>query len=89
MITEIRMEGVASYKAEASLLTDRKVNLIYGLNGTGKSTLSTFLYDQNNPIYGRCRTAPEKPDGVIVYNQAFVRDTFHVADGLKGIFNLS
>jgi hypothetical protein len=24
-----------------------------------------------------------------VYNQAFVKDTLHVADGLKGIFNLS
>ena len=89
MITEIRMEGVACYKAEASLLTDRKVNLIYGLNGTGKSTLSTFLYDREDPVYGHCRTVPEKPEAVVVYNQAFVRDTFHVADGLKGIFNLS
>lgn len=89
MINEIRMKGVASYKAEASLVTEHKVNLIYGLNGTGKSTLSAFLYDQSDPTYRSCRTAPERPDGVIVYNQAFVRDYFHVADGLKGIFNLS
>lgn len=45
MITKITMDKVASYKSPVSLETDKKVNLIYGLNGTGKSTLSDFLYN--------------------------------------------
>lgn len=45
MITKIKMNNVASYKNLTSLETDKKVNLLYGLNGTGKSTLSNFLYN--------------------------------------------
>ena len=43
MITEIHMDSVASYKNRTSLVTDKKINLIYGLNGTGKSTLLRIL----------------------------------------------
>ena len=34
MITKIKLKGVASYKISALLEIDKKVNLIYGLNGT-------------------------------------------------------
>ena len=44
MISKIVLKGVASYKKETVLNTDKKVNLLYGLNGTGKSTFSEFLY---------------------------------------------
>jgi len=43
MITKIVMSGCASYKNPTSLETDKKINLIYGLNGTGKSTFSNFF----------------------------------------------
>lgn len=39
------MNNLASYKKPAILETDKKVNLIYGLNGTGKSTFSDYLYN--------------------------------------------
>jgi hypothetical protein len=32
VITEIHVEGVASFKGLISLHTDKKINLIYGLN---------------------------------------------------------
>lgn len=89
MITEIHMEGVASFKGPTSLHTDKKVNLIYGLNGTGKSTLSNFLYDQTDPKFAKCRKAPEQANSIFVYNQKFIQDNFFVADSLKGIFSLS
>ena len=44
MITKINLNNVASYKSLTALETDKKVNLIYGLNGTGKSTLSNYLF---------------------------------------------
>lgn len=89
MITEIKMEGVATYKAPTSLKTDKKVNLIYGLNGTGKSTLSRFLQSPNDAKYSRCSVAPPTSATVLVYNQNFIRDNFFVADKLRGIFSLS
>ena len=47
MISKIVIKGVTSYRKEAVLETDKKVNLLYGLNGTGKSTFSDFLYNQS------------------------------------------
>ena len=89
MITEIRMNAVASFKRETSLETDKKINLIYGLNGTGKSTISSFLYAPDDPEFRFCSKAPAQTTPVLVYNQRFIRDNFFVADNLKGIFSLS
>ena len=54
MITKITMNDVASYKAPTTLETDKKVNLIYGLNGTGKSVLSSYLYEKGNTGFSSC-----------------------------------
>lgn len=89
MISEIIMAAVASYKEETKLATDRKINLIFGLNGTGKSTLSNFLYEPSAPEFSQCRLIPESLDAILVYNQRFIQDNFYVADSLKGIFSLS
>jgi wobble nucleotide-excising tRNase len=89
VITEIRMDTVASYKHTTSLVTDKKINLIYGLNGTGKSTISNFLYAPDDPKFRFCSKAPAQTTPVLVYNQKFIRDNFFVADSLKGVFSLS
>lgn len=89
MITEIHMDAVASFKHATSLVTDKKINLVYGLNGTGKSTISNFLYEPQDPAFNQCRKTPEQSAPVLVYNQKFIRDNFFVADSLKGIFSLS
>lgn len=89
VITTINMESVASYKAQTSLQTDKKINLIYGLNGTGKSTFSNFLYDPSNKVFSNCGKLPENSDPIFVYNQKFIQDNFFDSDSLKGIFSLS
>ena len=89
MITEIRMNAVASFKHATSLETDKKINLIYGLNGTGKSTISNFLYEPGAPEFIACSKATTQTTPVLVYNQKFIIDHFFVADNLKGIFSLS
>lgn len=69
MISKIVLNGVASYKKEAVLGTDKKVNLLYGLNGTGKSTFSELLYDQTGARFSQCRIEGlEENDTVLVYN---------------------
>ncbi len=90
MISKIVLKGVASYRKEAVLDTDKKVNLLYGLNGTGKSTFSEFLYDQTAPRFSQCRIeGVEDNDTILVYNQKFVQDTFYEPEGIHGIFTLS
>lgn len=89
MITEIHMDAVASFKQATSLVTDKKINLIYGLNGTGKSTISNFLYEPNNSAFNLCKKVTSASVPVLVYNQNFIRDNFYVADSLQGIFSLS
>jgi len=89
MITKIIMSEVASYKKPTSLETDKKVNLIYGLNGTGKSTLSDYLYDRTSPCFKNCSVEGINNEEILVYNQRFIRDYFYEPDNLKGIFTLS
>ena len=90
MISKIVLNGVASYKKEAVLDTDKKVNLLYGLNGTGKSTFSEFLYNQTGARFSQCSIEGlEENDTVLVYNQKFVQDTFYEPEGIHGIFTLS
>lgn len=89
MIASITVDGVACYKKPATLTTDRRVNLIYGLNGTGKSTLTNFLYNRSDPAYSRCSVDGLTTEEVLVYNQRFINDNFYESDTLKGIFTLS
>lgn len=51
MISKIVLNVVASYKKEVTLETNKKVNLVYGLNGTGKSAFSELLYEQLEPRF--------------------------------------
>ncbi|WP_329601832.1 AAA family ATPase [Plesiomonas shigelloides] len=69
--------------------TDKKVNIIYGLNGTGKSTFSNFLYNLSNPLYKGCSLESGENEEILIYNQQFIRDNFVDSNNLKGIFSLS
>ena len=89
MISKINIGSVACFKCLVTLETDKKVNLIYGLNGTGKSTLTDYLYDMSNPTYTNCSVEGLNDEDIFVYNQSFIRDYFYEADNLKGIFTLS
>ncbi len=88
MITNINFENVASYRVKTALHTDKKVNIIYGLNGSGKSTFSNYFYNPNDPKYQKCS---HTNDGckILVYNQKFIQENFYAKDTINGIFSLS
>ncbi|MCR9937926.1 AAA family ATPase [Vibrio antiquarius] len=88
MITQINLGDVASYRNTTTLNTDKKVNIIYGLNGTGKSTFSNYFYVPDDPKYKDCS---DTNDGckVLFYNQKFIRENFYSKDSINGIFSLS
>lgn len=89
MITEIKIENVASYKKATKFSPKNKISLLYGLNGTGKSTISNYLYDPQLSIYRDCNLSKSTECDVLVYNQKFLNDYFYEEDSLKGIFTLS
>lgn len=90
MITKINLNNVASYKSNIALETDKKVNLIYGLNGTGKSTLSNYLHKQTSERFKHCSIEGiDENHEILVYNQTFIQENFFEAENLRGIFTLS
>ena len=90
MLTKIILSQVASYKSPAIVETDKKINLIYGLNGTGKSTFSNYLMNHSHIRFKGCSVEGLSDDHeLMVYSQDFVRDNFFEPEGLKGIFTLS
>src|SRR5690606_10091191 len=90
MITKVNLNQIASYKKLTTLETDKKVNLIYGLNGTGKSTLSNYLNQRTDDKYKSCSVEGlDDTHDILVYNQAFIQENFFEAENLKGIFTLS
>jgi len=88
VITNIVLNNIASYKSKAELKTDKKVNIIYGLNGSGKSTFSNYFYDPQSTKYEHCSHIGDY-DTILVYNQKFIQDNFYSKDTLSGIFSLS
>ncbi|MDD2790350.1 MAG: AAA family ATPase [Sulfurimonas sp.] len=87
MITSIKLKNIASYKQERSLNTDKKINLVYGLNGTGKTTLSNFLKDKNK--FNNCSITGGESSKILVYNQEFINENFYEKNDLKGVFTIS
>ncbi len=90
------IEGIPPFKEKAILETDQKINLIYGLNGTGKSTISNLLYDWNKEedphsisLEFDNKTDDANSYEINIYNQKFVQDNFYESPEIKGIFSLS
>lgn len=92
---KITLKDVASYKEEVKLETEEgKKTLVYGLNGTGKTIISNFLYSKTSDNsesndFSECYL--DNPDNkkILVYNQKFIQENFHERNSQKGIFTLS
>lgn len=92
MLTVIKLNGFASFKHETCLQTDKPVNFVYGLNGTGKSSLTRYLADPSNPKYALCSLSPVLDlarEEILVYNQDYINENFVERDHQQGIFTLS
>lgn len=89
MITELHMEKAACFKAGVKISPKKKITLMYGLNGSGKSTISNYLYDKSDVKYSSCTIKEDSDHEILVYNQRFITDYFYEEDSLKGIFTLS
>ena len=76
MIKNLKIRNVASYDHQGAELKElEKINFIYGSNGSGKTTISEVIrnqdkfYDCNIEWYGIQYKA-------LVYNRNFIRENF-------------
>lgn len=89
MITKIVLKNVASYGVNpATLETDKKINFIYGLNGTGKTTISKYLQNKDDSVFCDCSLEGINNEKILVYNQKFIDSNFYLSPTQKGIFSL-
>lgn len=93
MITKIQMRDCLPYDVNGAALDEcKKVNFIYGANGSGKSTISEFLrtYDSQNERYAKSNItwSSEEHAPIMVYNREFRKMNFSQDSGIPGVFTL-
>jgi wobble nucleotide-excising tRNase len=88
MITDISIAGCASYISAKVLRDLSKFNFIYGSNGTGKTTISRVIADDQ--LFPTCSVTWKGGTRLqtMVYNRDFITKNFNQPAGLKGIFTL-
>ncbi|WP_048257500.1 MULTISPECIES: AAA family ATPase [Pectobacterium] len=87
----LKIKSVKSYSQDTSVDIDlsKRVNLIYGQNGSGKSTISGYFYKPQHSDYKNCSFSDGDRYRYIVYNSEFVEDSFYHKKEQPGIFTLS
>ncbi len=89
MIERIQIRNVATYGTTTEELADlKKINFIYGSNGTGKTTISRVIADCASHEYCSLVWRGGTPIDLRVYNRDFIERNFNQPDELKGIFTL-
>ncbi len=90
MIDSLLIKNIATYdEAGIELENLKKVNFIYGSNGTGKTTLSNYIKEPDNEAFEGCKLSwsYNQPLQTLVYNKRFREDNFGKAD-IEGVFTL-
>ena len=87
MIKKIYIGNIATYIPGVEF-EPKKINFIYGANGTGKSTLSKVLSNEISSSECNIEWNTGTKEDVIVYNKDFVEKNFQNDIALKGIFSM-
>ena len=90
MIKSIKIKNTATFNDVGIEVPEfKKVNFFYGANGSGKTTVSNFIYDPKNERFNNCTL--EWQDGFqlksLVYNKEFRERNFG-KDSISGVFTL-
>lgn len=87
MIKAIHLKSCVPYQ-QADICDCKKINFIYGSNGCGKSTVSSFLAGTSDPRFVSYTIdwESENHEIICVYNRDFKRDNFQQT--IPGIFTM-
>lgn len=88
MIERIAIRGVASYADDVDqVIVPKQVNFLFGLNGSGKTTISRYIASPNDARYSKCQIVDHDSNvKYYVYNQDYVNDNF--SEEIPGVFML-
>src|SRR5690554_4660783 len=89
MITSLNIKNVATCDPENGVQINdlKKVNFIYGANGSGKTTISNFILNPSDAKFIDCQIEWEndEPLTTYVYNKQFREQSFFKGD-IPGVF---
>lgn len=93
MINDICIKSCNPYDEFGSNLSNcKKINFIYGANGSGKTTISEYLriYPTYSDRYKYCHIKWDSKDNIpiYVYNRQFRQNNFKNEVGIPGVFTL-
>ena len=91
MIKSILMKNCATYDAAGTSLADcKKVNYVFGANGSGKTTISSYLNNPTSATYAQSEVIWDSMHHarILVYNRAFRETHFFRNNTLPGVFTL-
>lgn len=92
MINRILLRNVSSYSPTSvvTIAPLKRVSVFYGQNGTGKTTISSYLQAPTDAQFNQCQLDPVKVDReILVYNHVFMEKNFHEAASQPGVFTLN
>jgi wobble nucleotide-excising tRNase len=90
MLESITLSNVATYDSDGAEITDlKKINFIYGTNGSGKTTISKLIHDPSGEQYEDCELGWKNgaPVKALVYNKDF-RDRNFGKGKIEGVFTI-
>lgn len=90
MIDNIIIKNVATFDNDGIAITNtKKINFVYGSNGSGKTTISNYLMDSNSLRYHDCSFTwnDGNPIKIQVYNKEFREKNFGKGS-IPGVFTL-
>ena len=88
MIKRIEIDKIPPYLCEKQIIQPKKINFLFGLNGSGKTTISRVLCSPKNIEYNNCSITWEaKSMHCSVYNIDYVKENFSETS-IPGIFTL-
>jgi len=89
MIEAISLSKTATYGEQPEVLSPlRRVNFIFGTNGTGKTTISRVIDSCTGSASCEVVWKDDQPMQALVYNRDFVERNFSQLAELKGVFTL-
>ena len=89
MIKQIDIDRIPPYLGGNQTINPKKINFLFGLNGSGKTTISRFIRSYQEDKYRDCckLTWSGNPIECCVYNTDYVADNF-CESSVAGIFTL-
>ena len=86
MISKIKIANVASYSSDGITIAPKRINYIFGTNGTGKTTISRVIAEKEATKDSKVTWFKNRPLEIFVYNRDFIENSF--ASQMSGVFTL-